>query len=652
MHRENRAPYSKYAALLNLNRRENHLLVLCFCIAALLVFWGVVGNIQLDEPSQILPVLSFWASVASPVVSVILFRLGNQKARRKEAKRQERKRREDAKYQKKIQERRHIPRDAQLTALRNAIGGKQRFLFLYGESGCGKTTLLHLLKSELKECVYKKDRYHESWAEAFAKSSEPVVIFDQFELALQNRRELTDFFAHCKTGGPSKIIFSFKNEAFGPIVSVLCACGISIKAVRPLPLTYTPADQEALRRKTLNGFQWNESTSREELASGRGGGGTTALLAEITERIYAERILLIEWSLIMDAVCRFSPDEISDLYQEQPDFHSFMSRLMLLTVRRFSYPEIALPILYLLGRNLNEAYSITFKDFQLATVRRKEAVELTVRELKEAGWIRPVLGSAETMESGTEFEISHEYLGKMFVSICNAQLDAEILKNLNNYEFSSRHGSREASGNSGKRRLYQDYRTGRESRRLGVILRVLLSIVVFSAVLRRVPDLIKPEWTPRLDLFQTLPSMGHVCVLLVCGLSTFYVYNFSYFVFCPYRLRAALVEVFGSLMVTLCLIHPPWWPMFLASEIILVGGVLVSCFPKSGKTGGGKFLQTPGSYFILFGLFIFFLGLFFQGVRTTFHPVAFGSFILFILSAIKLHINYDFVYYILGKFES
>lgn len=651
MNRKDQTLYRKHVTLLNLNRKGNILLLFCFLFAGIIMSFGAIGNDISDKYTQILTVLTFWVSIASPITPLLASLTKHGAKKRKDA-REKTKRKEEAESQ----GQRRIPRTAQLITLQETLKGNKRIIFLYGESGCGKTTLLRefrdKLRSEKRKYAHKKDKYNESWAEKFSKIDKSVVILDQFELALQNKSELSTFFLYCKEGGPSKIILSFKDEAYGSLVSILCACGISINAVLPMPLTYTEADQEDLRRKTLKAFQWNESYSREEITSRRGESETAALLADITERVYEERILLIEWSLIMDAIYRFTADRISDIYREEPDFHSFVSRLMLLTVSRFSYPEIVLPILYLLSRNLKEAYSITFNDFKLATLRREEAVELTVQELKEAGWVKPVLGNTETLKGGTEFEISHEYIGKIFASICNAQLDAEILKNLNNYEFSSYHGRRDASGNSGKRKLYDNYAKGRVSRRLGIIFHILLFFVVLSAILRRFPTLIKPEWTPDWDLFHTLPSWEHILVLFVCGCSTFYVYNFSYFVFCPYQYRAGMVEIFGSCMVILCLINPKNWPIYLAREIIMVGSILVSCFYKFWKKDISKILQTPGFYFILFGMFTLYLGRFFRDMDATLEPVAFLSFTLFILSAIKLHINYDFIYHILGKFES
>lgn len=336
-----------------------------------------------------------------------------------------------------------ISRNVYMEKLKNAKG----LLFLLGESGAGKSYILEQLEENLSkttQCISIRNNYFESWQQMNDKE---YIIFDQFEKILDISEPLKKInIIKSLINSDRTIVLSLRKEYFGEIYKMFEYHGdylwieynIEDKA-QIIAQLYNLIGEENIFDKldyTLENAEQKISVLYSDIKNNKITFKLT-LLKQVILDVIENKILFIQLSYLGRILQQDNNDVIKKAendWLEYRDYDILIMHFIEEQIDSFIYSDSAYLILFLLCQDTKGIYANMNKDFKNVSLQSDEIINIVLKYLKEIQLILPIKSDDNLRSSSiSQYEISHEYILDILLTLCNNKLDTGIRNNITFY---------------------------------------------------------------------------------------------------------------------------------------------------------------------------------------------------------------------------
>lgn len=515
--------------------------------------------------------------------------------------------------------------------LENPENDDFRWIYLTGDSGAGKSTILKLLQKELNAEYFSRDYYDMGkMYEKIVQSGARYVFLDQFETALKYKEDILTFFNKMKFQKVTCIL-SFRKEFMVDVEKIL--------GHRPTHIVIQDDyDKEKMRGMLRAQYQYAEKTDIDSIMGMEFMrlNSQSKIIRILFEAINSDELQMIAFEII--GTILEQGIDVEEFLQEEMPPAQFIDTVIDYYFRRI-LPVTAkekitmLSILYLLSKDRILAARFYMEDFKNITFSGEEEILDILDKLGEVKFVKKV-------DDG-HYEIAHDFIaGKVLYIISSETMNADIAKNIDYYFHHIYLEKYAVQKNKIKEKLKRRYQAYNSAWSEGI---TNLSLFVSCF----------------LSLFFFLKGYGlnsaglddsEKCVIvLLVGLSVFYVYNFfmNFIKMFPFFWIPELASVAA---ISVIFVDMKCWIVCLGAGITVVG-LSHAFILRPIDWSARKYLQKNCILFSCFGLAIAAVGvceLMFQSsgyVKYFWYLFYF----LYIMGAIMGHITPDYFAIRIGK---
>lgn len=506
-----------------------------------------------------------------------------------------------------------------------------RWIYLTGDSGAGKSTILKLLQKEMNAMYFSRDYYDFGKIyDKIAQNDVQYVFLDQFETALKYKKDIVSFFGRLKDKNVICIL-SFRKEFMVDVEKIL--------GHRPTHIVIQDSyDKEKMQGLIRAQYQYAEKTDVSNIMDTE--------FTRLSPQSKSIRILLE--AINSDELQMIAFEIIGTILEQGIDVEKFLQEGMpsaqfIDTVIDYYFRQILpvsakekitmLSILYLLSKDRILAARFNMEDFKNITFSEEEEICRILYELREIKFVKKV-------DDG-HYEIAHDFIaGKVLYIISSESMNADIAKNIDYYFhhiYLEKHDIEINKIKEKLKRRYQVYNSALSERvtNISMFVSCLLSLVFFLKMYG-------------LDTDGPGDSEKAVIVLLV-GLSVFYVYNF--FMNFIKMFRYFWVPEIASIgAISAIFINMELWILCLGLGITVIG-LSHAFILRPIDWSARKYLQKNCILFSCFGIAIAAVGFCEIVFQSTGYVKYFWYlfYFLYIMGAIMGHITPDYFAIRIGK---
>ncbi len=321
------------------------------------------------------------------------------------------------------------------------------FLFLLGESGSGKSRILDKLVEQLSptiHCVSVRNNYFESWHEI---NDGKYIIFDQFEkiLDISDPWEKINFIKSLNNNDRT-IILSLRKEYFGEIYKMFEFQGDILwieynkdEQVQIITQLYNLIGEEDIFVKSgYTGYNAEQKLNAlySDINSNKITFGLT-FLRQVVLDVIEKKILFIQLSYLGKILQQDNQDVIKQAendWLKYRDYNILIKHFIEEQLDSFTYSDSAYLILFLLCQDSKRVYANMNNDFKNITMQSDKIVDTVLEYLEGIQLISPIKSDDNIRGNYTsQYEISHDYILDIVLTLCNDKLDIGVRNNITFY---------------------------------------------------------------------------------------------------------------------------------------------------------------------------------------------------------------------------
>lgn len=528
-----------------------------------------------------------------------------------------------------------LHRNEQIKKLKNILNYTNsiecRWVYLTGESGDGKSTILKILQKDLKAFYYNSNYF--DWNNIYEKIIQEnceYVFLDQFETALKYKDDITLFFQKFEKT-TIKFILAFRKEFLVDVEKIL--------GQRPTHIIFQDDfDKREMILMIGKCFQCSEKTDIERIMNEE--------TSQLSKRSKIIRTIITE--IKHDDLPMIAFEIVGTIIEKNIDLEEFIqdnlpARQLIESVINFYFSQIlpsdikdrtiALSILYLLSKDKMLKSRFCIEDFKNITFAKESDILSILDYLEQNRFIKKV--------NETEYEISHDYVANKVLYLVSAEsVNADILKNIDYYFHHICLERFVITNNKLKDKLKKRYKTFNLYRNEWII-HISMFVMCFLSTFLLFLDY--HNNTPNLKYYEK------IIITILVGLSVFYVYNFLMNFLKMFTLFW-IPAILCIPLISMIFYNFNFWIISLGAGITILG--LSHLFIlKPIDRSARKYLKKNSILFSCFGITIFLVGLCnliyqTQGVFKYFWYI---FYFLYIMGAIMGHITPDYFAIRIGK---
>lgn len=321
-----------------------------------------------------------------------------------------------------------VNRHSQLAKLSEAVSRADSVLIVSGDSGCGKSWLVHDYCSKLHRDghgnahhIFKDYNLELRFNELHSCS---LIVLDQFERALKYDNIATQIhaikrLAECGT----KIVIVVRSEYVGPCAQLL---GGNVQ------LHFLENDKDDAL-KVIQCFQTAFSkTTADVLAN--------PVLGRLVTDFESNRLRFVQLDILVKYMKSQGIDALSQyLNDDGLDYRIVSSDYLNLLLRGHCFSRTAAIALYLLSvRDAEQGCSP--RDVQVAALESSEATEGALRWLNSVRLVEYNGDDCDSIRSQyAEYKLPHDYYRELLRDVCRELVDPRIRENIDYYALRSGH---------------------------------------------------------------------------------------------------------------------------------------------------------------------------------------------------------------------
>lgn len=490
-----------------------------------------------------------------------------------------------------------------------AFSINKQTIVISGESGCGKSTLVKkFLEVDPDNVFFKDGNYYEPFSVPLTAK---IAIFDQFEKAAQYS-EYNDYISGINDmKNRIKFIVVVRKEFAGELIKRLNA-----------KLVYITNDDVSEDSITAYFQQFSEESVKNHPVIER-------IRTDFAENKITFIHLNILSKMLKDDDYNF---EAGDKYDE------FLQDYLKTVLYRSHQPEALMDILYLLSLGFRDNTTLSFADFQNATLSKSERVENAVEYLISTGWVREV-NSSNAGQSEKRYQIAHDYYDLLLQRICTEDMNPQICSNIGRYYLKQKERSSAA-----QKKSYREAVKGRceKLHKERTVLNIALYIFLILSFAIDIVVFINTS------LLENPLAIQMALLQIAIGISTIYVYNFHFHFMTVLPKKYWYGIVAGFILCLVSLYFSQLWGIILGAEVMIMGSVFWMVY----KNYKDSYFFTHGTHYLVMGLVIGFLGWLYKDFihgNTGYIVVFFLLYIAFISVTVAAHINENYMKEVIGR---
>ncbi len=511
------------------------------------------------------------------------------------------------------------------------MGGNCEWVYLTGDSGAGKSTILKLLQKKFDAKYFNRDYYDlERIGSDITESGTEYVFLDQFETALKYKEDIKSFFQKLQNR-KIKFVISFRKEFMVDIEKILGHKPVHI-------VVQDEYDKERMQSMIRAHYKCAEETDVSRIMDMDFAllNTESKIVRILLEAIESDNLQMIAFEIIgtileqeidVDEFLReeLPPDQfidsVIDYYFRQILPQSMKEKITMLS------------ILYLLSKDRILAARFYLEDFKNVTFSQEQEIIRILEHLMEIKFVKKV--------DNRQYEIAHDFIaGKVLYVVSAESMNADIIKNIDYYFHHIYLEKYAIQYNKIKEKLKKRYNAYNSKKNQGIT-NILMFISSFISLVFF------------LGAFEVnsnrLSGYERMVIALVVGLSMFYMYNFFMNFVKMFRFFW-IPEVVSIAVIGLIFTNMNYWIVCLGIGITVIG-VLHAFILHQIDWSARKYLQKNCILFSSFGLSISAVGICELMFQSSGYIKYFWYlfYFLYIMGAIMGHITPDYFAIRIGK---
>lgn len=546
-----------------------------------------------------------------------------------------------------------ITRNSYLEQLKKVKG----CLFVLGDSGVGKSYLLEQLEKEIPKCVLIKNNYFESWPQI---NNAEYIILDQFEKILDISDPMRKInLIETLNNGDRTIILSLRKEYFAEIFKMLNYHGDYLwieynyeEKAQIIAQLYNLIGEENILDKfddTSFSIKQKIDTLYSDITSNKISFGLT-LLRQIIVDVIENKILFIQLSYLGrilqqdDNGIRLAEND----WLEYKDYDILITHFIEKQIDNFMFSDSAYLILFLLCQDTKGIYANMKHDFKNISMQSDEIINITLQYLEEIQLIFPIKSDDNQRNSGiSQYEISHDYILDILLTLCNSKLDIGIRNNIIFYNREYQNKRNEYSIQ--KRSPKIEYINKQREKYVSNKDRCLYALLWFMLLIIIGINCYNIWLNPPLDTKSIYLMLLYTNI--TSTVSTYYIFNYYHYFMKIFGYKYWIGVIFAMFSVIISYLYADYWAIGYGCEIFIIGVIMLDVAHKT-RISEKSFFRDRFRNFCVIGLIVFVLSLYFRSYTHGDMALAWPCYFLYagyMLLGIMGHINRPYILSMLGK---